>query len=207
MLEQLIDEETAGSNSDSTVSSLVIIGEDEEVKDVYELAQENGVGAVSWREIEALGDASLIGPGKEVGEKEVLMTRFWEDAEGVRSTLLVISHAESRIDTFPFLRFLQKVQESSITHQALTAGIAGLLSLFPAHKRPSPTSKDVVASCIPLNEPVGLSLALASLWSGAGYATFGAVAGWDSVADEIDPGSFPSLLRRPSPSLLVERSV
>lgn len=103
MLEQLIDEETAGSNSNSTVSSLVIIGEDEEVKDVYELAQENGVGAVSWREIEALGDASLIGPGKEVGEKEVLMTRFWEDAEGVRSALLVISHAESRIDTLSLL--------------------------------------------------------------------------------------------------------
>lgn len=98
MLEQLIDEETAGSNSNSTVSSLVIVGEDEEVKDVYELAQENGVGAVSWREIEALGDASLIGPGKEVGENEVLITRFWENSEGVRLALYLSSLTSTLVD-------------------------------------------------------------------------------------------------------------
>lgn len=59
------------------------------------------------------------------------------------------------------------MQETAITHVALTAGIAGILSLFPAHKRPSTASKDTVASCLGLEQPVGLALALAAIWSGA----------------------------------------
>ena len=47
-----------------------------------------------------------------------------------------------------------------------TAGIAGLLALFPADKRPSAARRDVVASAIPLTEPIGLTIALASIWSG-----------------------------------------
>lgn len=61
----------------------------------------------------------------------------------------------------------QKVLESRLTHVNLTAGIAGLLALFPAHKRPSSTSNDTIASVLSLNTPAGLALLFASLWSGA----------------------------------------
>lgn len=50
--------------------------------------------------------------------------------------------------------------------QNITAGIAGLLSLFPADKRPSMALQDVVASSVPLNTPFGMTIALASVWSG-----------------------------------------
>jgi hypothetical protein len=59
------------------------------------------------------------------------------------------------------------VHETPLTHVSLTAGIAGLLALFPAHKRPSPTSSDTIASCLGLDTPIGLALLFASLWSGA----------------------------------------
>lgn len=38
--------------------------------------------------------------------------------------------------------------------------------MFPAHKRPSAATKDVIASCISLSEPMGLALALGAVWSG-----------------------------------------
>lgn len=52
--------------------------------------------------------------------------------------------------------------------QNFTAGIAGLLSLFPADKRPSSHLKDVVASAVRLDTPLGMTIALATVLSG-GY--------------------------------------
>jgi len=46
----------------------------------------------------------------------------------------------------------------------MTAGIAGLLSLFPADKRP--TAADVVGSSIRLDTPFGMTVALASVYTG-----------------------------------------
>jgi long-chain acyl-CoA synthetase len=46
----------------------------------------------------------------------------------------------------------------------LTAGVAGVMSLFPADKRP--TSLDVVGSSIRLDTPFGMTVALASIYSG-----------------------------------------
>lgn len=48
----------------------------------------------------------------------------------------------------------------------MTAGIAGLLSLFPASKRPSAGLNDVVASSVRLDTPLGMTIALAAIWSG-----------------------------------------
>ena len=40
------------------------------------------------------------------------------------------------------------------------------MSLFPADKRPSAAHGDVVASAVRLDCPLGMTIALASLWSG-----------------------------------------
>lgn len=50
--------------------------------------------------------------------------------------------------------------------QNITAGIAGVLSAFPADKRPSAGLHDVVGTAISLNTPLGSSIAMATLWSG-----------------------------------------
>lgn len=66
--------------------------------------------------------------------------------------------------------------------QNITAGIAGLLSIFPADKRPSSAQKDVVASHVSLNTPFGMTVALASIWSGAGFRFIGpAESTWPDV--------------------------
>jgi long-chain acyl-CoA synthetase len=50
------------------------------------------------------------------------------------------------------------------THLNMTAGIAGLLSLFPADKRP--TSADVIGSSVRLDTPFGMTIALAAVFTG-----------------------------------------
>jgi hypothetical protein len=56
--------------------------------------------------------------------------------------------------------------------QNFTAGIAGLLSLFPADKRPSGAIRDVVASSVKLETPFGMTIAMASVYSGAFHVHF-----------------------------------
>ncbi|KAL7423590.1 hypothetical protein Q5752_001170 [Cryptotrichosporon argae] len=71
-----------------------------------------------------------------------------------------------------------------LTHLNFTAGMAGLLSLFPADKRPSSAQKDVVASAVSLATPLGMTIALASVWSGAGLRLIGpAAATWPTDED------------------------
>jgi long-chain acyl-CoA synthetase len=52
------------------------------------------------------------------------------------------------------------------TAQNFTAGIAGFLSSFPADKRPSGLKNDLIASSEPLATPIGMTIALAAIWSG-----------------------------------------
>ncbi|KAK4686758.1 hypothetical protein P7C73_g3360, partial [Tremellales sp. Uapishka_1] len=67
-----------------------------------------------------------------------------------------------------------------LTHLNITAGIAATLSLFPADKRPSDAAKDVVGSAVRLDSPFGMTLALATIWSGAGFRMFGSpTPDWD----------------------------
>lgn len=53
----------------------------------------------------------------------------------------------------------------------MTAGIAGLLSAFPADKRP--TAGDVVGSSVHIDTPFGMTIALAAVWCGAGLRLIG----------------------------------
>jgi len=50
--------------------------------------------------------------------------------------------------------------------QNITAGIAGVLSSYPADKRPSGGLKDVVATAVSLSTPLGMSIAMATIWTG-----------------------------------------
>lgn len=47
--------------------------------------------------------------------------------------------------------------------------MASLLSLFPASQRPTSKRKDVIKSSLDMNEPFGLTIALASVHAGAGF--------------------------------------
>ncbi|WVQ72284.1 hypothetical protein IAR50_001834 [Cryptococcus sp. DSM 104548] len=60
-----------------------------------------------------------------------------------------------------------------VTHLNVTAGIASLLSIFPADKRPSNKLNDVVASAVRLDTPLGMTIALACIWNGAGFRLIG----------------------------------
>ncbi len=60
-----------------------------------------------------------------------------------------------------------------LNKQNITAGVAGLLSIFPADKRPSATHKDVIASSARLDTPFGMTLALAAIYSGSGFRFIG----------------------------------
>ncbi|TYJ57458.1 hypothetical protein B9479_001775 [Cryptococcus floricola] len=60
-----------------------------------------------------------------------------------------------------------------VTHLNATAGIASLLSIFPADKRPSNKLHDVVASAVRLDTPLGMTIALASIWNGAEFRLIG----------------------------------
>lgn len=82
----------------------------------------------------------------------------------------------------------------------MTAGMAGIMALFPADKRPSP--RDVVASTLSLNTPFGLTLALATVWCGAGLRLVGPAGTWDA---EADPNTELALLAaddQPLPTVL-----
>lgn len=55
--------------------------------------------------------------------------------------------------------------------QNVTAGISALMSLFPAAKRPSPQLADAIFSELDINEPIGLTIMLASLYAGKSAST------------------------------------
>lgn len=80
VLEQLIDEE----GSETPTSALVVVGEDGEAADVFALAEKHGVVAVAWKDVEVIGD-DVADPAepREASERDVLVKRFWEDAQGV----------------------------------------------------------------------------------------------------------------------------
>lgn len=85
---------------------------------------------------------------------------FYSSADiGAEPTITKFTHLVS----FPGAHF---EGPDKLTSQNFTAGIAAFLSSFPADKRPSAHKNDVVASAEPLTTPVGMSIALASIWSG-----------------------------------------
>ncbi|CED84649.1 hypothetical protein [Phaffia rhodozyma] len=150
ILKDVLGELAGAGYSNRTIVYAASSGVEQEtsqIQEVVEMAKEYALKVVSWQEVEALGsamkDTDRANSAKGEGPFAI---QFWEDDE-------------------------EKPQTSTVTHQNVTSGIASVLSLFPAHKRPSPATNDMVVSCIPLAQPVGITLALASIWSGAGFRT------------------------------------
>jgi long-chain acyl-CoA synthetase len=58
--------------------------------------------------------------------------------------------------------------KSHINHppQNITAGTAGILSTFPADKRPTASLKDTIATDVDVNKPFGISLLLTAIYAG-----------------------------------------
>ncbi|KAL7409957.1 hypothetical protein BDY24DRAFT_418471 [Mrakia frigida] len=161
ILEQLFEDDDSAV---ATGVTLVLVGEDEgEVQRAVDMAKTNGLKAFGWKEIERVGDGveEKEDGGRVVGELEVLVEVVGQDEKGAP-------------------------RHTPITHISLTAGISAILSMFPAHKRPGPNSKDSVASVLSLTEPLGLTLALGTIWSGAAFRSFGQGAAPHHDHDEED---------------------
>lgn len=99
----------------------------------------------------------------------------------------------------------EKPHVVKVTHMNATAGIAGLLSIFPADKRPAGYNGDVVASAVRIDTPFGMTIALASVWSGAGFRIIGSpVPSWKATADEDIADELAALASgdQPAPTVL-----
>ncbi|KAK8844727.1 hypothetical protein IAR55_006577 [Kwoniella newhampshirensis] len=93
------------------------------------------------------------------------------------------------------------VAESEKSEQVtVRAGMAALLSIFPADKRLSAALHDTVASAVRLDTPLGMTIALASVWTGAGFRLIGNTEPvWDS--EEIDHAAELEILADPEKNL------
>ncbi|KAL1408830.1 hypothetical protein Q8F55_005644 [Vanrija albida] len=99
----------------------------------------------------------------------------------------------------------EKPHVVKVTHMNATAGIAGLLSIFPADKRPAGYNNDVVASAVRIDTPFGMTIALAAVWSGAGLRLIGSpVPSWKATADEDIAGELAAVTSgdQPAPTVL-----
>nr|XP_031862082.1 uncharacterized protein CI109_002495 [Kwoniella shandongensis]KAA5529154.1 hypothetical protein CI109_002495 [Kwoniella shandongensis] len=86
------------------------------------------------------------------------------------------------------------------THLNFTAGMAALLSIFPADKRPSAVLHDTVASAVRLDTPLGMTIALATVWTGASFRLIGnAEPTWDP--EEVDHAAELEVLADPERKL------
>ncbi len=50
--------------------------------------------------------------------------------------------------------------------QNITSGIAGILSTFPADKRPTAALKDAIGTDVDVNKPFGMSLLFTAIYAG-----------------------------------------
>ncbi|ORY27329.1 hypothetical protein BCR39DRAFT_560061 [Naematelia encephala] len=146
-----------------------------------------------------------VQPAKDRG----MVVSWWEeiwDVEGKKDVSIPDAHFNDTHSYFYHQSENGDVQITKFTHLNITAGIAGTLSLFPADKRPSRTLKDVVASAVRLDTPFGMTLAVASIWSGAGFRMLGRVTpDWPATGESIDARAELNALAQgdsPSPSLL-----
>lgn len=96
--------------------------------------------------------------------------------------------------------------EEADPRQNITAGIAGVLSSFPADKRPSAASRDTVASAVHLDNPLGMCIAMATVWTGASLRAIGNPDdSWDTEGEDVrDELEFLMSNRsQPAPTLLI----
>ncbi|KAI9633181.1 uncharacterized protein MKK02DRAFT_18555 [Dioszegia hungarica] len=140
-----------------------------------------------------------------------VVVRFWDEVwdAGEQQTADLQAPQPNDIHSF-FYSSADIGAEPTITkftHLNFTAGIAAFLSSFPADKRPSAHKNDVVASAEPLTTPVGMSIALASIWSvGAGFSLIRPDSGsWvkSNTADPLDDLRRLSAVGKTKPSVLI----
>ncbi|BEJ13701.1 hypothetical protein CspHIS471_0308750 [Cutaneotrichosporon sp. HIS471] len=140
-------------------------------------------------------DVLLVGdPEGKVDIKARRWEEIWDPAEAAAPD----EHENSWSDAFGWF-YAPDGEVLSATHMTITAGMAGIMALFPADKRPGP--RDIVASTLSLNTPFGLTLALATVWCGSGLRLVGPT-GWDA---EGDPNTELALLAaedQPLPTVL-----
>ncbi|UOH79436.1 hypothetical protein LQV05_000441 [Cryptococcus neoformans] len=131
---------------------VLVIGDEKKLqRSVVEEARRKGLTVHWWEEIWEVAES-------EMAEKVQLQNAHFSD---------VHSYYYSESDD------AEKPVIVKVTHMNVTAGIASLLSIFPADKRPSSKLHDVVASAVRLDTPLGMTIALASIWNGAGYRMIG----------------------------------
>ncbi|WRT63250.1 uncharacterized protein IL334_000153 [Kwoniella shivajii] len=127
----------------------------------------------------------IVGDPQKTGEDSVkaaqgkgLNVKWWEEIWEIAesSEAEKLDKQQSHYGDIHSYYYSEKDDQISVvkaTHLNVTAGIASLLSLFPADKRPTAALHDTVASAVPLTTPLGMTIALASVWTGAGFRLIG----------------------------------
>ncbi|WVN88510.1 uncharacterized protein L203_103721 [Cryptococcus depauperatus CBS 7841] len=134
-----------------TVGVLVVGDPEREQSGSVAQARERGLNVHWWEEVWDLAES-------EAAEKVQLPDAHFNDVHSYY-------YAETEDLGKPLI--------VKATHLNVTAGITSLLALFPADKRPSRVLHDVVASAVRLDTPLGMTIALASIWNGAGFRMMG----------------------------------
>ncbi|OCF34867.1 hypothetical protein I316_03413 [Kwoniella heveanensis BCC8398] len=173
--------------------------------DVVEQVAEDCQGPVG---ILVIGDPQRTGAGlAKSAQNRGISIKWWEDIWEIaesRDASKVKTQEAHYEDVHSYYYAEGKEDERPIvvkaTHLNMTAGIASLLSLFPADKRPSAALHDTVASAVPLNTPLGMTIALASVWTGAGFRMIGNHEPlWDP--EEVDHAAELEILADPKKNL------
>ncbi|WVW81314.1 hypothetical protein I302_103305 [Kwoniella bestiolae CBS 10118] len=143
------------------------------IEEIYE--SQNSCGVLVIRDPARKSD-KVIGQAKAKGINVKYWEDIWEVAESPKAQSENYEAPESHyvdVHSYYYSEDGGEVVVNKVTHINVTAGIASLLSLFPADKRPSAALHDTVASAVPLTTPLGMTIALASVWTGASFRLIG----------------------------------
>ncbi|WVQ82846.1 hypothetical protein IAT38_004981 [Cryptococcus sp. DSM 104549] len=175
------------------------------LEDVIEQIWEDKAGAVG---VLVMGDvekktAAIVNRAREKGMVVHWWEEVWEVVETEEGDRVVVPEAQFTDVHSYFYSETKSADKPAIlkaTHLNITAGMASTLSLFPADKRPSGALKDVVASAVRLDTPLGMTIAMASIWNGAGFRLIGNHEPiWDP--EEVDHAAELTMLADPEKKL------
>ncbi|WWC67281.1 uncharacterized protein I206_101189 [Kwoniella pini CBS 10737] len=133
----------------SSAGVLVIGDPDKSTQGVVKIAKGKGINVKYWEEIWEIAESSAA-------EKYQPKEKVYSD-----------------VHSFYYAQQNDQTVVTKVTHLNVTAGIASLLSSFPADKRPSAALNDTVASAVPLTTPLGMTIALSAVWTGASFRLIG----------------------------------
>ncbi|WWC90156.1 uncharacterized protein L201_005089 [Kwoniella dendrophila CBS 6074] len=141
------------------------------IEQAYETSSEIGILLIGDPE---KSSEIIIKTAKSKG----IQIKYWEDLWEIAESPQAKNHVQvestyADVHSYYYSDQNDEIVVTKVTHLNVTAGIASLLSLFPADKRPSAALNDTVASAVPLITPLGMTIALASIWTGAGFRLIG----------------------------------